>query len=212
MTTLERVCAEWGISPNGDRLPIEVPNVGRERELPALFHQLGFKVGAEIGVEQGEYSEALCRGIPGLRLICVDAWAAYPGYRDHVSQEKLEAFLIRTKDRLREFDVEIMRAWSVDAARRHANRSLDFVYIDANHSFPQVVNDLSAWTPKVRRGGIVAGHDFKRRKNPIQHHVVEAVTAWTSCYRIKPWFVLGRRERVPGETRDDSRSFMWVVP
>ena len=49
---------------------------------------------------------------------------------------------------------------SVDFAKTIPDNSLDFVYIDANHSYACVMDDMTAWTPKVRSGGIVSGHDY----------------------------------------------------
>ena len=209
MTALEQVCASWGVTLDAQS-PIEVPNVGREVELPALFAVLGFKHGAEIGVEQGKYSETLCKAIPGLWLHAVDSWTAHRGYRDHVSQDKLNAFHEAARKRLHPYGAEVIRGWSVDVAEQIENETLDFVYIDANHDFANVVKDIAAWSPKVRKGGIVAGHDFIRRNSDISHHVVQAVRGWTECYKIEPWFVLGRRERREGEVRDKNRSWMWV--
>jgi hypothetical protein len=45
-------------------------------------------------------------------------------------------------------------------ARDVADSSLDFVYIDARHDRASVLEDLAAWYPKVRAGGIIAGHDY----------------------------------------------------
>jgi hypothetical protein len=176
-----------------------------------LFKEAGFKNGVEVGVQQGLYSERLCQAIPGLTLYAVDCWQKHRGYRDYVSQEKLEAFYEETKERLRSYPCQIIREWSVKAADSFSRGSLDFCYIDANHDFANVVKDIDAWSPKVRKGGIVAGHDFIRRRSPYtMHHVVHAVMGWTECYNISPWFLIGRRDKIPGEARDNNRSWMWV--
>lgn len=192
------------------RPPIDVPGFSRENKLPLLFREAGFKVGVEVGVEQGLYSERLCQLIPGLLLYSVDCWQAYHGYRDHVSQEKLDGFYEAARKRLAPYSCEIIKGWSVETAQNFDDNVLDFVYIDGNHDFAHVVADIAAWSPKVRKGGVVSGHDFIRRKNPIAHHVVDAVTSWARCYKIAPWFVLGRKERREGEARDKNRSWMWV--
>jgi cephalosporin hydroxylase len=57
-------------------------------------------------------------------------------------------------------DVRLIVAKSVDAAALFADRSVDFVFIDAEHSFHAVLADLAAWVPKVKAGGVVAGHDY----------------------------------------------------
>jgi predicted O-methyltransferase YrrM len=50
---------------------------------------------------------------------------------------------------------------SVEAAKLIPDGSLDFVFIDALHTYEAVLEDLAAWHPKVRRDGIVAGHDYR---------------------------------------------------
>lgn len=215
MNTLNTFLAYFQVDPTGlttgaRRLPVEIANVGRD-DLAACFRACGFTVGVELGVEQGAYAEVLCRANPGVHLYCVDAWRTYPGYRDHVTQAKLDGFFESTKQRLAAFNVTFKRDWSIGASGAFSEGSLDFVFIDANHTLPHVIADLHAWSPKVKRGGIIAGHDFcKRVRNGYQVHVVEAVQAWTQAYQIAPWFVLGRKEVRDGETRDRPRSWCWV--
>ena len=48
---------------------------------------------------------------------------------------------------------------SVQAAQQYADHSLDFVYVDADHSYASVVEDINAWKNKVKQGGFIAGHD-----------------------------------------------------
>jgi hypothetical protein len=192
------------------KLPIEIPDTNRVT-LAQLFSELEYKVGAEIGVEQGLYSKQLCESNPGLKLYCVDAWKAYSGYRDHVSQEKIDSFYEISKQRLVAYDAHLIRKFSVDASKDFEDNSLDFVYIDGNHEFSHVSADICAWVPKVKNGGIVAGHDYIRRKNKdYQMHVVDVVNAYTSAMQINHWFVLGSKDKKPGELRDDARSWFFV--
>jgi hypothetical protein len=199
---------------DGRNSPTFVPQIDR-LELATLFNELGYRVGAEIGVEQGKFSEVLLARNLGLKLYCVDAWARYSKYRDHVSQDKLNDFYRLTEERLKPFDAILVRAFSADAAKQFKRDSLDFVYIDANHSLPFVIQDIFLWSEKVRPGGIVAGHDYIRyHKERIQCHVVEGVHAWAKAYRIAPWFVLGPHSEHPdkasGKTGRRARSWMWV--
>jgi len=171
------------------RPPIEFPNMTR-KHLSRLFRKLGFRIGAEIGVETGLFSECLCKCNPGAKLYSIDAWKAYRGYRDHVNQEKLDRFYEETKKRMASYNCEIIRAFSMDAVKGFENGSLDFVHIDGNHEFQQFTNDIAEWSKKVRKGGIVSGHDFKRFKGNYICHVKDVVQAWTYAHGIKPWFVL----------------------
>lgn len=182
-------------------------------DLAAWFGECGFKAGVELGVERGMYSIELLDRIPGVTLYCVDAWTVYRGYREHVTQPKMESLLAETMERLADRDVVVIRGWSTEVAATFEDGSLDFVYIDANHELSHVVNDLTAWVPKVRKGGVVAGHDYIRRTSPhvYQMHVVEAVNAYTEAWGIRPLFIVGTKEMRPEWKRDRPRSWFWVV-
>lgn len=56
--------------------------------------------------------------------------------------------------------IEVLQAPSVNAARTFADSSLDFVFIDAAHDYQNVLADITAWWPKVKLDGVVAGDDF----------------------------------------------------
>jgi len=125
-------------------------------DLAKLFHGRG----VEVGVEQGIFSEQICLNAPVLKLYCVDAWKPYRAYRDHTSVGKLERFYWRTRKRLHKYGCRVIRETSVDAAKGFTDGSLDFVYIDANHAYEFVMKDLKIWWPKLKPGGIMAGHDY----------------------------------------------------
>jgi len=193
-----------GISEKIDvnkKSPIQIPNMNRQH-LGRLFYKLGFKTGAEIGIERGLYSEQLCNANPDLKLYCIDAWTAYKGYREHVSQDKLDGFLEETKKRLSPYGCNVIKAFSMDAVKAFEDESLDFVYIDGNHEFQQTTNDIAEWSKKVRKGGIISGHDYSRIKggNYICH-VRDVVGAWAYAHQINPWFVI-RGDRSP--------SWFWI--
>lgn len=188
-------------------MPIEIPRVVRT-DLGGILRDLGCTRGAEIGVWRGEFSEALCQANPALHLTCVDAWTPYWQYADYRLRPKLDEAEADARRRLAPYGCTLIKAFSEDAAKRIGDATLDFVYIDSNHAFEFVVRDLAAWIPKVRPGGIVAGHDYDARYKGI--HVAPAVHGYTTAYGIRPWFVLGRRKVRRGEPRDRERSFLWV--
>lgn len=210
MDTLTFLETKFGITSHARHLPIELPNANRET-LARLFHALGFQAGAEIGVERGVYAEVLCRENPGVALLCVDAWAPYPGYHDHVDRRKLQHFYEAAGERLRPYPrATLRRQFSLEAVKTVPDGSLDFVYLDAAHDFQSCTNDIAEWGKKVRPGGIIAGHDYSRYRWPNTIHVVQAVNGWTDAHEIAPWFLLGTKAKRPGELRDDSRSWFWV--
>jgi hypothetical protein len=136
-------------------------------ELPALLNARRlFGDAAEIGVKTGKYSDFLLSRWRGRKLISIDPWLAAETDeyvdRANVPQDAHERFLAETRQRLAPHGArsEILRLTSLEAAERVADRTLDFVYIDARHDYDSVLEDLAAWYTKVRPGGIVAGHDY----------------------------------------------------
>lgn len=192
--------------------PYEIPNVTRH-DLAKLFDELGYRVGVEIGTEKGKYAKVLCQSIPDLHLHCVDPWYRYAkndGYHDDLNQTGFDECYLETRRRLEGYHVTYHRKLSMEAVTKFEDNSVDFVYIDGNHRLEYVINDIAGWVEKVRPGGIVSGHDFYKYKDQCYSHVIQAVEAYTSSYKIKPWFVLGRKDKVDGETREAIRSWFFV--
>ena len=192
------------------RSPIEIPDTGRAT-LAALFGELGYKVGAEIGTERGVYAEILCKANPTAVLYCVDPWDVYSGYRDHQDRAEIYACHEEALRRLEGYNATYIREYSMNAVSKFDDGGLDFVYIDANHEWPYITQDIYYWARKVRPGGIVAGHDYIRSvKRDSKNHVMAAVNGYTFAFRISPWFLLGSKAKTPGMVRDECRSWFWV--
>lgn len=190
MNTLDYIVKKYKVDL-GQNNPIEL-KIGRYMDLPHLFDELGFRSGAEIGVFKGLYSKWLLKSIPGLKLYGVDSWSHYQGYRDYVDDELKKAYN-EAKENVRGYDCVLIEGKSNDAVKQFEDESLDFVYIDANHSYEYVVQDIALWSKKVRKGGIVCGHDYNETSNRDDWeymHVFEAVNGWTKSYKISPWFIL----------------------
>lgn len=218
MNTLDFIINKYQLIPNSTNI-VEIPNTNRET-FTHLLAQLGLSVGAEIGVEAGIYSKLLCDANPEkIDLYSIDAWTAYKGYRDHVSQEEVDKLQVKARERLSSYiaggKCTLIKGFSVEVAKQFKDESLDFVYIDGNHEFQQTVNDIAEWHPKVKVGGIVAGHDYILRNDPgYLMHVPMAVEGYCKSYNIKPLFILGAKsdQKPPGGIRDNTRSWFYVKP
>lgn len=134
----------------------------------ALFTERRFNRGVEVGVQRGEFAHSILSRWPG-HLTLVDAWRHFPKdqYDDPANGSDLEHLqnMAATIQTLRPFRGrwDIVRGLSVEEAKGFADGHFDFVYLDANHSYQAVLDDLKAWVPKVREGGIFCGHDYLDR-------------------------------------------------
>ncbi len=200
MTTEETIFAYFNLPRDPSRALVESKEHTREG-LARLFGALHFKEGVEVGVWQGEYSQTLCQSSPGLHLFLVDPYVPGVEYGQKFGHEEN---LRIAKERLANYNVRFIRLPSLSAAANFKDGSLDFVYIDGEHRYEACVADIAAWSPKVRSGGIVAGHDYKkfRRPKPYLSHVIQAVDGWVIAYRINPWFLLS--------SRDGAKTWFWV--
>lgn len=154
----------------------------------SMIKELGFTCGAEIGTEHGFYAGKLCQANPQLKLYCVDPYVVIPYYEGYKDQEQVNVHYEAAKKRLAPYDCDILKMTSMEAVKRFYPNELDFVFIDGDHYFEYVVNDIIYWTKIVRPGGIVFGHDYSD-----QFHVKQAIHAYTDAYKIKPWFILNTK-------------------
>ena len=68
---------------------------------------------------------------------------------------------------------DIVKAESIEAAKEFDNGTFDFVFIDAGHTYEEVLSDIQAWLPKMKDGGIISGHDYSANWPGIEKSVKE---------------------------------------
>ncbi len=120
--------------------------------LTALVQSHGWTHGAELGVDKGILFGMLLRQCPRLNLIGVDT------FPDRQRARRVWDHLAAHNDR-----AEVWTMTTRDASTRVEDGSLDFVFIDADHSAFAVSDDITHWRPKVRRGGWLGGHDYSQK-------------------------------------------------
>jgi hypothetical protein len=140
-------------------------NHHRDKFFPMMIERMGYKIAAEVGVDKGGFSNHLLSKSNLEKLYCIDCWMDDFG-SNHKPEEYDPIGENRMKDAmaaLGEFEgrTEFIRAMSVEAAPKIPDNSLDFVYIDGDHSLEGIYTDLYAWIHKVKKGGMLAGHDYK---------------------------------------------------
>lgn len=187
MSTLNFIAKRYGLDLDQAVFPMKIPHT-RWAEMPLLFKDLGFKAGVEVGVYKGKFSKALCAGNPELQLIGVDSWKVYEDYNEYEADDLEGRAYEEAVKNTSGCNVKFIKATSVDGAKQFENGSLDFVFIDANHDFEHVTEDLNAWAPKVRQGGLVCGHDYIKGNGEFKFGVIEAVNNWCKIKGIKYLF------------------------
>lgn len=154
------------LPPNNYARDHRVPNPTIEpgkrfKWLSEVINKQGYTRGAEVGCAGGNTTGKLLRNCPRLKLIAVDLWDI-PG-QGSGQYDNWDFNVIYTKfERNTRFDrhrLTVLKGLSWEMAERVEDGSLDFVFIDADHAYESVIKDIRAWTPKLRPGGMISGHD-----------------------------------------------------
>ena len=143
---------------------MNLPNVSHRKFFPTLITAIGGDrpIAAEVGVYEGKFSRHLLQNTPGLLLYSIDAWTDMDG---NAMEETLEL----CSSALDEFgNGSVMKkALSEEAAADFEDGTFDFIYIDADHRYEPALRDMRLWLPKVKSGGVLAGHDYSSRGKGI---------------------------------------------
>lgn len=144
----------------------------------------------EIGCWQGRSTCAMLDRIKKAIVYCVDTFEGTPG--EDVYEATLrdgrtarQAFISNTQAH---GGVNIIQRESLNAAEKFSDGELDVVFIDAEHSLDAVKRDINAWLPKIRPGGIIAGHDYSHPgvRRAVDHYIGREVKQFGDCwlYRV----------------------------
>lgn len=193
--------------------PFIVPDCSRDN-LPEFFKQMGYILGVEIGPYHGEFTAKFCQ--VGLEMYAIDPWMAYLGAgRSENRQEKQDAnYEIAKKNLAKYQNCYIIKATSMEALENFADSSLDFVYIDADHRFRYIAEDIFEWAKKVRSGGVVSGHDYFNTDpwaTNVQCQVKAVVDAYIKVMGIENFYIFGKLDN-PQHKNDRYYSWMFIKP
>lgn len=153
------------------------PKKAPDQRATAVLDRLngGSLVGVEVGVYTGELSKRLLTR-QDLILYMVDSWVEhdkdceyaksdYHGKLSQAKQDELYEKSLRAVSFAGE-RAKIIRKSSLEAAKDFEDGSLDFVFIDADHTYDATKADIAAWGPKVKKGGLLCGHDYENYSHP----------------------------------------------
>lgn len=169
-------------------------------DISPIIHCIGLHgpalVGLELGISKSDSFMTILDNCSNVStLYGVDNYQ--PFYNEHTGQyvSEFEVEMIKAesfnKHKFSEHSgkVRFLEMSSSEAANQIPDESLDFIFIDADHSFDAVVNDLTMWYPKIKSGGLVAGHDF--HTTPVStavnvfrstNNITSLMSTFLSCY------------------------------
>lgn len=187
----------------------DVQFIRDRRDIPELLRRMNAQRIAEVGVCECTHFRNLITPESIVHAVAVDIWQE-TGIRSHndclTPQHELER-MYRQAMKLAEEDhrVEVVRDYSPLAAERFPDGYFDFVYIDDDHTEEGVTISLNAWWPKVRPGGVIAGHDyFEYTFGKVKFGIIPAVTKFRAdrCLKI----------HVDNEMVGDLPAHDWYMP
>lgn len=152
--------------------------------LATMMLELGFKTFVEVGCKEGRTTGFILKHVPDSRVIAIDPWMQQEASADPTKEtyaawdfSKIEAEFWANVGEHRE-QCQMLRMTSERAAETFAETGLnvdgtDLVFIDALHDYEHVMQDISLWWPRVRSGGVLAGHDFNHKWPGVERAVAD---------------------------------------
>jgi hypothetical protein len=115
----------------------------------------------EIGTDEGNFSEFILDNTKYITLYCIDPYVKYENYHDSINNKTGDTLYYKTLYKLKsKFNnrVHIIRKFSEEAAQ-FIPENINLLYIDGNHQYKYVLNDLELYYNKVKEGGLIIGDD-----------------------------------------------------
>ena len=126
--------------------------------------------GAEIGVWEGVFAKELMHSNPPKKMYLIDPFLYIEEYSQSaygnrnmsqkIMNEKFQMLKKKFKNEIKHGIIEVLRKKSDEALNDIEDNSLDWVYIDGNHSYDYALNDLKSFYKKVKQGGLITGDDY----------------------------------------------------
>ena len=146
----------------------------RSFKILTLLEEYGITatLGAEVGVQFGKNADVLLRKLPDLHLLLVDNYDDEAVIHANYSTKEVADHAFYRLDKYKG-RIQWLVMPSVEAAKSVDDKSLDYAFIDAEHTYKAVKQDVEAWLPKVKTGGLLIGHDYTRRFKGVKQAVQE---------------------------------------
>lgn len=132
----------------------------------------------EIGVFNGDHAKSVIDGLLVEKAILIDPYLQYEDYKNHKDYDKILKAENKAHKQLDQYNPVWIKKFSNDAVK-DIKEKIDFIYIDGNHDYEYVIQDLENYFPLVKEGGILAGHDIQAKG------VSKAVLEFANKYNLE---------------------------
>lgn len=149
---------------------------------------------AELGVDEGNFSDMILSVCNPSKLVLVDFWGS-----ERYNQNKRKNVEEKFNSQIKSGKVQIEIGLSTDVGDRFEDNYFDWIYIDTDHSYQTTIKELEIWEPKVKENGIIAGHDYiiGNWDGMVRYGVIEAVYEFCSKYNWEILFLTMEHDNHP---------------
>src|SRR5208282_1967642 len=143
----------------------------------------------EIGSFMGASTELFALHCENGDVISIDPYTSCEDQKGFVALEKAEEEFVKRMGYYT--NVTKIKKTSKEASKEILDKSIDLVYIDANHSYGNIVEDINLWLPKVKENGYIAGHDYALRQEGV-FKAVRELLGYPETFSDSSWIIRKR--------------------
>lgn len=180
---------------------MELENRRRWNVLHDLLCNKEHKVGAEIGVQIGLMAKNILGSLPSIeKYYAIDPWLDYDGYCEGFRSKKLtrvpqpqmdHSFKTFIKDTEQYKDrIVLLKMFSSEAVKYIEDGSLDWIFIDGNHSYESLKEDIELYLPKIKKDGLISGHDYGLQLSGVKEAVQEKFLEFSTGSNSMWWKIV----------------------
>lgn len=130
-------------------------------DIPYLIKHISKPIGIEIGTAEGYTTLHLLKTVPNLTLYGIDPYEDYVDWDDRLISNSGTGY-VQILEKTKSYDNYYhLRETSDSAVSSLEDESFDFIFIDGLHTYEQVLADCKNYYPKLKKNGLIIGHDYK---------------------------------------------------
>jgi len=156
------------------------------KEFPDKSHFV--EVGSWKGMSSVYMAVEIINSGKDIKFDCIDIWE-YDKSQVDIPQDMYEdgyGVFMKNIEPVKHI-INPIKEFSEKSAERYKDNSIDFIFIDAAHDYENVKKDITAYFPKLKKGGVIAGHDywFDGVKSAVNEYFKEGVVGFGTCWFFK---------------------------